>query len=49
MTLGTGIVLAAIWLFPSACAMSKTTTGFGFFVGIATAAGATAAILVYGH
>lgn len=49
MGIGTGIAIAGIWLFPAACAMSKTVTGIGFFMGIAIASIATWAVLAHAH
>jgi hypothetical protein len=37
MDIGTGIALAGAWIFPTACALSKTVSGVGMWVAIACA------------
>ena len=37
MSIGTGIAILGIWLFPSLCAISKTVTGYGFLISVAVA------------
>lgn len=46
MDIGTGIALAGIWMFPAACALSKTITGLGMFLSIFTAFIATGVVLL---
>ncbi len=42
MSIGTGIAIAGVWLFPVACALAPKVTGVGFILAILVAAVATA-------
>lgn len=47
MSIGAGIAIAGIWLLPAACALSRTVTGAGFWIGCAVAGLATWGVLSF--
>ena len=47
MDIGTGIAIAGVWLFPAACALSKTVTSSGVLVSLITAFIVTLIILCH--
>ena len=42
MTIGTGIAVAAVWVFAAVCAVAKSVTGHGLSLGMGVALAATA-------
>ncbi|MDB4311823.1 hypothetical protein N9937_00170 [bacterium] len=45
MSIGLGIAIAGVWLFPTACALSRVVSSWGFNISIAAAVGTTYMLL----
>ena len=45
MDIGTGIAIAGVWIFPSACALSKDVTSIGLYISLAAAAFMTSVLV----
>jgi len=41
MTIGTGIAILGVWMFPVACAISRQATGTALFLSIAVSSAVT--------
>ena len=48
MTIGSGIAIAGVWLFPAVCALAPNVTGFGLLVSVLAAGLVTGAVLLRG-